>query len=111
MPCNQQSNIPTHAIAQGIWPQGKVDRLGPARAQVKQLLVRALQEVSDGLLGNIILEVSAHATKSKLLSCVLACLSEGVVLKLPVVAVIMEDFYSMFVHVLLKGKLGSKCFD
>jgi hypothetical protein len=78
-------------------------------ARVKQLLARTLQEVADGLLGNAILEVSIYTTKGKLLARIMTCPLEGVVVELPIVAVVVEDFHSVFGRVLLKGKLGSNC--
>ncbi len=98
-------------FAQGIWPQCKVDPLGPAGVRMRQLLACALREVSGGLLGDAILEVGIHTTKGKLLSHFVACLLEGVVLKSAAVAVVVEDFHSMFICILLEGKLGSKCFS
>ncbi len=80
------------------------------RVRVKQLLARALQELLDGLLGNAILKVHVYTTKCELLSRVVACLLEGIVVKLPIVAVVVEDFHSMLSHVLFEGKLGGKCF-
>ncbi len=97
-------------IAQGVRPQGKVDRLWPVGTCMEQLLVHALQEVLDGSLGNALLEVGIYPTKGELLSCVAACLSEGVVMKAPIVAVVIEDFHPMFCCVLFKSKLGSECF-
>ncbi len=70
---------------------------------------RALQEITDCLLGDAILEVCIHATKGKLLLRVVTCLSKGIVVESPVVAVVVEDFHSMFGFVLLEGKLGGKC--
>ncbi len=49
-------------------------------------------------------------TEGELLPCVVACLLEGIVMEASIVAVIMEDLDSMFCRVLLKGKLGGKCF-
>ncbi len=40
----------------------------------------------------------------------MACLLEGVVVKLPIVAVIVHDFDSVLGHVLFETKLGGKCF-
>jgi hypothetical protein len=63
------------------------------------------------LLRNAILDVCIQATKGELLSCVVACLLEGVVVKVPVAgAVVVEDFHSMFSSVLLKSKLGGESF-
>ncbi len=65
-------------IAQGIWPQCKVNCLWPASASVQQLLARTLREIADGagVLGNAILEVSIYATEGELLAHVVACLLE-----------------------------------
>ncbi len=54
-----------HGVAQGIWPQCKVNCLQPASASVQQLLARALQEIADGALGNAIFEMGVHATESE----------------------------------------------
>jgi hypothetical protein len=79
-------------------------------ARVKQLFPCAFQEVPDGLLGNAILKVGIEPTEGESLPCILACLSEGIVVEVSIVAVIMKDLDSMFCCVLLKGNLGSKCF-
>jgi hypothetical protein len=55
------------------------------------------------------LEVRVHTTKGELLSCIMVCLLKGIVVKLPIVAVGVEDFHSMYSRILLKGKLGGKC--
>jgi hypothetical protein len=89
---------------------GKVDRLWPASARIEQLLGHAFQEVSDGLLGNAILELGVYPTKVEFLPCVMACLWEGVVVKAPAVAVVVNDFDSVFGCVLFESKLGSECF-
>ncbi len=62
------------------------------------------------MLGNAILKVVIDPTEGKLLPCVMACLSEGVVVKTSIVTVVMEDLDSMLCSVLLKGKLGGKSF-
>ncbi len=82
-------------IAQGVWPQRKVNCLWPASASVQQLLACALQEIADGALGNAILEVSIYATEGELLARVLACLLEHIVGESNVVAVIMLNFYAV----------------
>jgi hypothetical protein len=66
--------------------------------------------VLDGSLGDAILEVGIYATKVELLSRIMACLLEGIVMKSPVIAVVVEDLHSIFSHILLKGKLSSECF-
>ncbi len=94
-------------IVQGVQPQSKEDRLWPAGVCMKQLLARTLQEVMDGLLGNAILEVGIYPTKRKLLSHIVAYLSEGVVMEAPIVAVVLHDFDSMFGRVLFKSNLAA----
>jgi hypothetical protein len=56
---------------------------------MEQLLPCAFQEVLDGLLGNAVLEVGIYPTEGELLSCFVACLSEGVVVEAFIVAVIV----------------------
>jgi hypothetical protein len=63
---------------------------------MKQLFPRAFQEVSDGSLGDAILKVGIDSTEGELLPCVVACLSEGVVVEASVIAVIMQDLDSVF---------------
>ncbi len=67
--------------------------LWPASVGVKQLLLRALQEVTNSSLGNAILEMRVYPTKGELLSCVVACLAECVVKEMPISIVVVEDFY------------------
>jgi hypothetical protein len=77
---------------------------------VEQLLPCTFWEVPDGLLSDAILKVGIDPTEGKLLPWFMACLLEGVVVETSVVTVVMKDLDSMFCSVLLKGKLGSKCF-
>ncbi len=56
---------------------------------MEQLLPCAFQEVSDGLLGNAILEVGIYPTEGELLPCLMACLSEGIVVKMSIVTMIV----------------------
>ncbi len=98
-------------IAQGIWPKRKVHCLRPLSMSVKQLLMRALREVADGLLGNAILEVSVYATEGKLLVLFVACLLERIVRELPVVAMIMLNFYAVLGGEGLKGAFGGDGLD
>ncbi len=64
---------------EGVWPECKVHCLRPASARLQQLLVHALQEVSDRAFGYAILEVSIHATEGELLALLVAGLIESVV--------------------------------
>ncbi len=76
-------------IAQGIWPHSEVDCLRPAGARMEQLLPCAFREVSDGSLGDAILEVGIYPTEGELLPCLMACLLEGIVVKASVVTMIV----------------------
>ncbi len=62
------------------------------------------------MLGDAILKVGIDSTEGELLPCIVACLSEGIVVETSVVAVVMEDLDSMLCSILLKGKLGGKSF-
>ncbi len=62
------------------------------------------------MLGNAILKVGIDPTEGESLPCIMACLLEGIVMEVSVVAVIMEDLDSMFCRILFEGKLGGKCF-
>ena len=61
----------------------KVYCLRPASAHVKQLLVCALREVTDGSLGDAILKVCVYTTEGKLLALFVAGLFERIIGKLP----------------------------
>jgi hypothetical protein len=77
---------------------------------MEQLLSCAFQEALDGLLGDVVLEVAIYPTEGELLPCFVVCLLEGIVVEASVVAMVVQDFDSVFCHVLLKGKLSGKCF-
>ncbi len=76
-------------ILQGIWPQCKVDCLGPAGVHMEQLLPCAFQEVSDGLHGDAVLEVDIYPTEGELLPCFVACLLEGIVVEASIVTMVV----------------------
>ncbi len=97
-------------ISQGIRPKCEVDCLPPSGAHVEQLLACNFREVLDGLLSDAILKVGIYPTEGQLLPCIMVCLLEGVVVEASVVAVVVQNFDSMFCHVLFEGKLGGKCF-
>ncbi len=84
--------------------------LWPVSACVEQLLTRALQEVADGALGNPILKMGIHAAEGELLPCFVAGLLEGVVLEVPIVAVVAEYPHAVLGGECLKGVFGSKSF-
>ncbi len=85
--------------------------LRPASASMKQLLMRALQEVADGLLGNAILKVCIYATEGKLLVLFMTGLFECVVRKLPIVAIVMLNFYAVIGGEGLEGMFGGDGLD
>ncbi len=80
--------------------------LRPASACVEQLLACALREIADRALSNAILEVGIHSTEGELLSCVMAGLSEGIVLETPVIAVVVEDLHAVLGGKCLEGAFG-----
>ena len=73
---------------------------------MEQLLVRALQEIADGALGNAIMEVGIHAAEGELLSRIEAGLLEGVVVEVPVVAVVVEYLHAVLGGECLEGAFG-----
>jgi len=73
---------------------------------VEQLLARALREITDGALGDAILEVGIHAAEGELLSCVVAGLLEGIVVEAPVVAVVVEYLHAVLDSECLEGAFG-----
>ncbi len=89
----------------------KVHCLRPASASVQQLLARALREVTDGALGNAILEVSVYATEGELLALFVACLLICIVGKPTVVTVVMLNFYTILGGKGLKGTFGGNGFN
>ncbi len=78
---------------------------------VQQLLARALQEITDGALGDAILEVGIYATEGELLARIVARLLECIVRESTVVAVIMLNFYAVLGGEGLKGMFGGNGFD
>ncbi len=73
---------------------------------MQQLLARALQEVADGSLGDAILKVCVYATESKLLVLFVAGLFERVIRKLPIIAMVMLNFYTILGGEGPKGAFG-----
>ena len=77
---------------------------------MEQLLARTLREIADGVLGDAILEVGIHAAEGELLSRVVAGLLEGVVVEVPVVAVVVEDLHAVLGGECLEGAFGCESF-
>jgi hypothetical protein len=89
-----------------IRPEGQVDGGRPALVCMEELLPRTLPKISDGFLGNAILEVGIDPTEGKSLSFCTAAVLEGVVCKLSVVAVVVEDADAVLLGKVLEGSLG-----
>jgi hypothetical protein len=99
-----------------IRPEDQVDGGRPALVRMEELLPCTLLEIPDGFLGNAFLEVGVDPTEGESLPFGTAAVLEGVVHKLSVVAVVVEDAYTMLLgkvfkglfgfHGLLRGKLG-----
>ena len=89
-----------------IRPEGQVDGGRPALAHMEELLPRTLLEISDGFLCNAILEVGIDPTEGESLSFCTAAVLEGVVCKMSVVAVIVEDADAVLFGEVLEGLLG-----
>ncbi len=98
-------------IAQGVWPKHEVHCLWPACAGMKQLLTHAHREVTDSLLGNAILEVSVHGIEGKMLALLVASLLERVFRELPIVTMIMLNFYAVLGGEGLEGSFGGDGLD
>ncbi len=75
------------------------------------MLSCAFGEVADGALGNAILEVGVLAAEGELLVRIVACLFEGVVGKLPIVAVVVVDSDAMLGSEGLEGAFDGDSFD
>jgi hypothetical protein len=87
-----------------------VDGGRPALAHVEELLLCTLSEVPDGLFCNDILEMSIDSTEGETLPLCTAAALEGVVCKLSIVAVVVEDMDTMLLGKVLEGLLGFHCF-
>ncbi len=78
----------------------------PALARMEELLLCTLSEVPDGLFGNAILEVSIDPTEGETLSLCNAAVLEGIVCKLFVVAMVVEDADAVLLGKVLEGLFG-----
>ena len=72
---------------------------------MQELLASTLGEAANGLLGDVILEVSVDPTKGELLTLGFACLTEETVGKASVVAVVVGDANAVFGGEALEGAL------
>jgi hypothetical protein len=77
---------------------------------MEKLLPSTLSKVPDGLFCNAILEVNIDPTEGELLPLCTAAIFEGVVCKLSVVAVVVEDADAVLLGKVFKGLFGFHCF-
>ena len=89
-----------------IRQESQVDGGRPALARMEELLPRTLLEISDGFLGNAILEVGVDLTEGELLPFGTAAVLEGVVCKSSIVAVGVEYAYAVLLGEVFKGLFG-----
>jgi hypothetical protein len=89
-----------------IRPEGQVDDGRQALARMEELLPCTIPEISDGLLYNAILEVGIDPTEGESLSFSIAAILEGVVCKLSVITVVVEDADAVLLGAVFKGSLG-----
>jgi hypothetical protein len=87
-----------------------MDCLWPVSVSVQQLLVRAVQEIADGALGNAILEMNIHATEGESLSCIMTGLLEGIVKESPFVTVLVLNPCIVLNGEALEGTFGGDGF-
>ncbi len=95
---------------ESIWPKGQVDGGRQLLARMEELLQCTLSKVPDGFLCNAILEVGIDPIEGESLPLCTAAVLEGVVCKLLVVAVVVEDADAVLLGKVFKGLLGFHCF-
>jgi hypothetical protein len=89
-----------------IWPEGQVDGGRPALARMEELLPCTLLEVPDGLFCDAILEMGVDPTEGEMLPLCTPAVLEGIVCKLSIVAVVVEDVDAVLLGKVLKGLFG-----
>ncbi len=78
----------------------------PSLARMEELLPCALLEVPDGLFCDAVLEVGVDPTDNESLPFGTAAVLEGVVCKLSIVAMVVEDADAVLIGKVLEGLLG-----
>jgi hypothetical protein len=91
---------------EGIWPKGQVGGSQPSLTRMEELFPGTLLKVPDGFLCNAILEVGIDPTESESLPLCTAAVFEGVVCKLSIVAVVMEDADAVLLGKVFEGLFG-----
>jgi hypothetical protein len=95
-------------MTKGIWPEGRVHRLQPVLASIEELIPCPLQEVTDSLLSDAILERGIDPVEGKLLLLCLTCCAKFVVCKAAIVAVVVLDLHAVLGSEAFKSALGIK---
>jgi hypothetical protein len=86
-----------------------VDGGRPALARVEELLLCTFLEVPDGLFCNAILEMGIDSTEGETLPLCTAAVLEGIVCKLSIVAVVVEDSDAVLLGKVLEGLFCFNC--
>jgi hypothetical protein len=94
---------------EGIWPKGQVDGGRPSLARMEELLLCTLLKVPDSFLCNADSEVGVDPTKGEPLSLGTSAVLEGLVCKLSVVAMVVEDADAVLLGKVLEGLFGFHC--
>ncbi len=81
----------------------------PVLAHMEELLSCTLPKVTDGFLCNAILEVGVDPTEGESLPLGTAAVLEGVVCKLSVVAMVVEDADVVLLSKVFEGLFGFNC--
>jgi hypothetical protein len=102
--------VEVNGAPEGIWPKGQVDCGQPLLACMEELLPCTLLKVPDGLFCNAILEVGVNPTEGEPLPLCTAAVFGGVVCKLSVVAVAVEDADAVLPGKVFEGSFGFHCF-
>ncbi len=77
--------------------------------RMEELLPCTLSEIPDGLFCNAILEMGVDPTEGETLPLCTAAVLEGVVCKLSIVAVVVEDADAVLLSKVFKGSFGFHC--
>ena len=94
---------------EGIWPKGQVDGSQPLLVRMEELFPCALSEVPDGLFCNAVLEMGVDPTEGEMLPLCTAAVLEGIVCKLSIVAVVVEDTDAVLLGKVLQGLFCFNC--
>jgi hypothetical protein len=86
-----------------------VDGSRPALACMEELLPCTLLEVPDGLFRDAVFEMGVDSTEGETLPLCTAAVLEGIVCKLSIVAVVVEDTDAVLLGKVLKGLFGFNC--